>query len=168
MPLALTASFAHSNWLSLAAGFRPFGVPSSGMEPTVLSGERVMVDLREYRDSKPKPRDILIFRKDGPFFIKRVLATGGDKIEGKNGMILVNHQPLEEPYVQHLGNAPVGLNEFGPIKIPPGELFVAGDNRDVSRDSRMPDFGFVPESSVSGKAMYIIRSKWRRVGTDLR
>jgi signal peptidase I len=80
----------------------------------------------------------------------------------------VNRQPLEEPYVQHHGNALVGLNEFGPMEIPPGELFVAWDNRDVSRDSRMPEFGLVPEKSVGGKSLYIIRSKWKRVGTDLR
>jgi len=168
IPLALTASFAHSNWLLLAAGFRPFDVPSTGMEQTVLRGDRVMVDLREYRDSKPKPRGVLIFRKDGTFFIKRVLAVGGDTIEGKDGAIVVNRQPLEEPDVQHHGNAPVGLNEFGPMEIPPGELFVAGDNRDVSRDSRMPEFGLVPEKSVGGKGLYIIRSKWKGVGTDLR
>jgi signal peptidase I len=138
------------------------------MEQTVLRGDHVMVDLREYRDSKPKPRDVLIFSKDGTFFIKRVLAVGGDTIEGKKGAILVNHQPLEEPYVQHLGNAPMGLNEFGPVEIPLGELFVAGDNRDVSRDSRLPEFGLVADKSVTGKVLYIIRSKRKKVGTDLR
>jgi signal peptidase I len=168
IPLALTVSFADSNWLLLVAGFRPFDVPSTGMEQTVLRGDRVIVDLREYRGSKPKPRDVLIFSKDGTFFIKRVLAVGGDTIEGKNGAILVNHQPLEESYVLHLGNAPVGLNEFGPVEIPSGELFVAGDNRDVSRDSRLPEFGLVTDKSVIGKGLYIIRSKWKRVGTDLR
>jgi len=168
VPLALTASFAHSNWLLLAAGFRPFDVPSTGMEQTVLRGDRIMVDLRAYRDSKPKPHDVLIIRKDGTFLMKRVLAVGGHTIEGKDGTILVNHQRLEEPYVQHLGNAPVELNQFGPMEIPPGQLFVAGDNREVSRDSRLPEFGLVPEESVSGKGLYIIRSKWKRVGTDLR
>ena len=168
IPLALTASFAHSNWLLLVAGFRPFDIPSTGMEQTVLRGDRVMVDLKAYRHSKPKAHDVLIFRKDGTFFMKRVLAVGGDTIEGKDGMILVNHQQLEEPYVQHLGNAPVELNQFGPMEIPTRQLFVAGDNRDVSRDSRLPEFGLVPEESVGGKGLYIIRSKWKRVGTDLR
>jgi signal peptidase I len=152
----------------LVAGFRPYDIPSTGMEQTVLRGDRVMVDLRAYRDSKPKSHDVLIFCKDGTFFIKRVLAVGGDTIEGKDGAMLVNHQQLKEPYVQHLGNAPVELNQFGPVEIPPGQLFVAGDNRDVSKDSRMPEFGLVPEGSVIGQGLYIIRSKWKRVGTDLR
>ncbi len=168
IPLALTASFAHSNWLLLVAGLRPFDIPPTGMEQTVLRGDRVMVDLKAYRHSKPKAHDVLIFRKDGTSFMKRVLAVGGDSIEGKDGMILVNHQQLEEPYVQHLGNAPVELNQFGPMEIPAGQLFVAGDNRDVSRDSRLSEFGLVPEERVGGKGLYIIRSKWKRVGTDLR
>ena len=168
VPVALLASFAHSNWLLLAAGFRPFDVPSTGMEPTVLKGDRIVVDLREYRSFKPRPRDVVVFRKNGTFFLKRVVAVGGDTVEGKGGAIVVNRQRLEEPYIQHLGDAPVELNEFGPVQIPPGELFVTGDNRDVSKDSRMQEFGFVAEKSVAGKALYIIRSKWKRVGTDLR
>src|SRR5271156_1497421 len=154
VPLALMAAFAHSNWLLLAAGFRPFDVPSTGMERTVLNGDRVIADLRQYRDSKPKPREVVIFSKDGAFFVKRVVAVGGDTIEGRDGAILVNSQRLQEPYVQHIGNAPVEMNEFGPVEIPQGELFVMGDNRDVSRDSRMVEFGLVAEKSVTGKALY--------------
>jgi len=169
IPLALTASLAHNGWLLRVAGFRPFYIPSTGMEQTVLRGDHVMVDLRAYRHSKPKPYDVIIFRKDGAFFLKRVLAVGGDTIEGKDGMIIVNHQQLEEPYVQHLGYAPVELNQFGPVEIPIGQLFVAGDNRDVSRDSRLPEFGSVPEVSVAGKGLYItVSKKWGRFGTDIR
>jgi signal peptidase I len=162
------ASFAHSHWLLLAAGFRPFDIPSTGMEQTVLKGDRVIADLRAYRASKPRPRDVVIFRKNDTFFMKRVVAVGGDTIEGKDGAIFVNRQRLQEPYVLHLGDAPVELNEFGPVEIPPEELFVTGDNRDVSRDSRTREFGLVAETSLTGKALYIIRSKWRRIGTDLR
>ena len=66
-------------------------------------------------------------------------------------MILVNHQQLEEPYVQHLGNAPVELNQFGPIEIPTGQLFVAGDNRDVSRDSRLRNSVWSPRKVLMVK-----------------
>jgi signal peptidase I len=168
VPLALLASFAHSNWLLLAAGFRPFDVPSTGMEQTVLRGDRVIADLRQYRNSKPKARDVVIFIKDGTFFIKRVVAVGGDTIEGKDDAIFVNSRRLNEPYVQHLGNVSLVPKEFGPVVIAPGELFVMGDNRDVSRDSRMGDFGLVSENTVAGEALYIIRSKWGRIGNDLR
>jgi signal peptidase I len=168
IPLALMISFAHSNWLLRVAGFQIFGVPSTGMQPTVLNADRILIDLRQYRDAKPKPHDIVIFHKDGLFFIKRVVAVGGDTIESKDGVLFVNGYQLEEPYVQHVGNPPPELQEFGPIQIPQRELFVVGDNRDVSRDSRLPDFGPIGERSVAGKALYVLRSTSERYGTDLR
>jgi signal peptidase I len=169
IPLALTASVAYSNWLLRMAGFQLFVTPSTDMERTVLMEDRFIVDLEAYRHSKPKPHDVIVFRKDGTFFVKRVLAVGGDTIEGRYGMILVNYQQLEEPYVRQIGNASVELNQFGPVQIPMGQLFVAGDNRDDSEDSRWPAFGLVPEVSVAGKGLYITRSKkWEKFGTDLR
>ena len=168
VPISLLASFAYNNWFLLAAGFRPFDVPSTGMEQTVLSGDRVIADLRQYRNSRPKRCNVVIFSKNGTFFIKRVVAVGGDTIEGKDGAIFVNGQRLNEPYVRHLGNLSLVSNEFGPVEIASGELFAMGDNRDVSRDSRMADFGLVPEKTVAGEALYIIRSKWGRLGNDLR
>ena len=168
VPISLLASFAYSNWFLLAAGFRPFDIPSTGMERTVLRGDRVIADLRQYRNSRPKRRDVVIIRKEGTFFIKRVVAVGGDTIEGKDGAIFVNGQRLNEPYVQHLENLSSTLEKFGHVEIASGELFVMGDNRDVSRDSRMGDFGLVPEKDVAGEAMYIIRSKSGRNGNDLR
>jgi signal peptidase I len=168
VPISLLASFAYSNWFLLAAGFRPFDIPSTGMERTVLRGDRVIADLRQYRNSRPKRRDVVILSKEGGFFLKRVVAVGGDTIEGKDGAIFVNGQRLNEPYVHHLGNLSAASEEFVPGEIASGELFVMGDNRDVSRDSRMADFGLVPEKTVAGQALYIIRSKSGRVGNDLR
>lgn len=168
IPFALLLSFAHSNWLLRAAGVRPFGVPSTGMERTILKGDRIVVDFRQYQESKPKFRDIVVIRKDGLFLVKRVMALAGDTIEGKDGAIIVNGTRLEEAYGQHLGNPPAPLNVFGPVRIPPGKLFVMGDNRDVSLDSRMLQFGLVSEENVAGRALYIIGSTSRRDGTDLR
>jgi signal peptidase I len=168
IPLALMISFAHSNWLLRVAGFQVFDVPSTGMQPTVLNADRILIDLRQYRVAKPNPHDIVIFHKDGLFFIKRVVAIGGDTVESKDGVLFVNGHQLEEPYAQHVGNPPPELRQFGPLQIPQGELFVVGDNRDVSRDSRLPDFGPIGEQSVAGKALYVLRSTSKRYGTDLR
>jgi hypothetical protein len=63
LPFALLTSFAHTNWLSLAAGFRPFDVPSTGMEKTILQGDRVMIDLKQYRNSSPKRGEVVVFGK---------------------------------------------------------------------------------------------------------
>jgi len=168
MPLALLLSFAHSNWLLRAAGVRLFVVPSTGMEQTILRGDRIVVDFRRYHQSKPKSRDIVVVSKDGTFFVKRVMAVAGDVIEGKDGAIILNGIRLEEQYAQHVGNPPMQLNEFGPVDIPEGKLFLMGDNRDVSMDSRMAEFGLVSEERVEGMALYIIGSKSHRDGTDLR
>jgi signal peptidase I len=102
------------------------------------------------------------------FFVKRVVAVGGDKTGRKDNVLFFDGTQLEEPYVQHVGNAPSELRDFGPTLVPKGELFVVGDNRDVTRDSRLPDFGTVGEQSIAGKALYVVRSTSKRYGTDLR
>ncbi len=168
LPFALLASFAHSNGLSLAARFRPFDVPSSGMERTILQGDRVMVDLKQYRNAGPKRGEVIVFGKEGMVFVKRVIAVAGDTIEGRDGVIFLNKQKQEEPYAVHLGSAPDQLNTFGRVVVPPGEIFVMGDNRDVSRDSRVSDFGLVANTSITGRALYVLRSTSGKVGRDLR
>lgn len=169
IPLALMISFMLSNWLLRVAGFQTFDVPSTGMQPTVLNSDRIVIDLRQYRDTEPRPHDIVIFRKDSLFFVKRVVAVGGDTIKSEDGVLFVNGRQLGEQYVQHVGNPPLELSEFGPTQVPQGKLFVVGDNRDVSRDSRLSEFGPIDEQSVVGKALYVLRSNApKRYGTDLR
>lgn len=168
IPVAVLASFVLTNGLSLMAGFRPFDVPSSAMEKTVIQGERIFVDLHSYRSNVPRVGDVVVFRKEELFIVKRVAARSGDTIEGRDGAIFVNGRQLQEPYVQHLGHAPAQLTDFGPTTIPDGELFVMGDNRDTSRDSRMSDFGLVDEKSVLGKVLYILPSKAGRGGRKIR
>jgi signal peptidase I len=138
------------------------------MERTIQQGDRVLVDLKQYRTASPGRGEVVVFSKEGMFFVKRVIAVAGDTVEGKDGAVMLNKQRLGEPFVMHVGNAPDQLNTFGPVNVTPGAIFVMGDNRDVSRDSRMNDFGLVATASVSGGCLYVLRSKSGKVGRDLR
>jgi signal peptidase I len=170
IPVAVGAAIAHGNLWMLAAGFKPFEIPSTAMEPTLYPSDRVIVDLRIYQKVKPHNGDLVVYKRDGIFYIKRLTASEGNTIEGRDGHIIVDGKPLNEPYTQHLGivNFPC-LNNFGPEKIPPGKLFVLGDNRNVSFDSRMPEHGLVSEVELIGQALYVSRSsKAGREGKNLR
>jgi signal peptidase I len=153
---ALIFLLAHAGWLWRVARLRSFSMPSISMEPTVLRGDYVLADFDSYRDSKPKRGDIVLIRKEGSYFVKRVVAVGTDTILSQNGVIFVNGNRLNESYAQHTGHPPWSLNWFGPLYVPSGKCFVMGDNRDFSRDSRTPDFGLIDEQLVAGKALYVI------------
>ena len=130
VPLAFKASFWSDTRLLPLIGFYAFDVPSSSMEPTVKVGDRVIADLTSYRDSKPKSNDVVVIQRGGTFLIKRVVATSGDTIEGKDDLVFVNGHLLKEPYVEHIGDVlHLNLNtrQFGPVIVLP-------------RPSR-PDFG---------------------------
>jgi len=165
VPLALVGAEVLGSGTTRAAGFRAFGVPSSSMEKTISRGEHVVVDCHFYRGRAPERRDVIVFLKDSVFFVKRVVAISGDSVEGKNGIVLINGQPIDEPYVQHNGSPPPGLNTFGPMIVPAGKYFVMGDNRDVSLDSRSPEFGFLDSTSVVGKSLYVFGSD--RIGKSI-
>ena len=82
---------------------------------------------------------------------------------------MVDGVRIKEPSVRYVGGPPPSMNDFGPIQIPPGKLFVMGDNRDESEDSRWPDFGLIGEDRIAGQALYVLQSKDRhRNGIDLR
>jgi signal peptidase I len=148
-------------------GLRAYDVPSSAMAPTVIPGDRIIADLAYYHRSNPKPSDIVVIEKDGTFLIKRVVALGGDTVTCQNDFVFVNGNRLNEPYVQHTRDASFNVREFGPVKIARGELFVLGDNRDNSLDSRSAEFGPVTVESVDGKVLYVVRRpKWWRAGLN--
>ena len=154
-----------------------FKIPSGSMIPTLLIGDHILVNKFIYgttipfTDKKilifknPQKEDIIVFkypRNPDKDFIKRVIATAGDVIEEKNKIIYLNGQALNEPYIQHVDtnlsfNAMDPRDNFGPIKVPKNKLFVMGDNRDQSYDSRY--WGFVDLSEVRGKA-FIIYWSW--------
>jgi signal peptidase I len=112
---------------------------------------------------KPEHGDIVVFKyPEDPTrdFIKRVIAMEGDMIEGRNKRIFVNGNELKEAYIQHVDPRIGTLDRrdtFGPEIVPKGKLFVMGDNRDASYDSRF--WGYVDRKDLRGKA-FIIYWSW--------
>ena len=164
-----------------------FKIPSSSMEPTLLVGDHILVSKFIYgiripyigkkflTFRKPKRGDIIVFiypedpKKD---FIKRVIATEGEKVQIKKGEIFINGAPIEDPWgVYRERSGPLIPSHFGPRDnygpkvVPPNSLFVLGDNRDNSQDSRY--WGFVDLSAVKGKAFIIYFSYHKRATSVL-
>jgi signal peptidase I len=163
--------------------FQAFFIPSSSMEGTLYPGDRVLVNKIPYYFGDPQRGDIIVFENPDPNaqvdrgivggfvhwlaqglgvssnpeedFIKRVIGEPGDVVEGRNGKVFVNGEPIAEPYLSE------ETGDFGPETVPEGELFVMGDNRDQSRDSRF-GLGTVPMDKVVGKAFVKIwpPSRW--------
>lgn len=167
-----------------------FQIPSGSMEPTLKVGDHILVNKFiygvkiPYTDSillpvqSPKRNDIVVFKfpvdreKD---FIKRVIGVPGDTVEIRNKVVFVNHERLKKDFgvYNHRTDYVRGIeprrDNFGPITVPPECLFVMGDNRDNSYDSRF--WGFVPLRDVVGKAFIMYWSwdnryhiRWGRIG----
>lgn len=122
-----------------------FEIKTYSMEPTLNIGNKVTANLNYYKHNKPQRNDLIVFQfktRDKPF-VKRVVALEEERVEIKNGVVYINEIELSEPYVQK-------DNSDFPLKIvDKGSVFVLGDNRAHSFDSR--DWGFLPISRVIGK-----------------
>lgn len=121
------------------------------MAPQIASGEYVLIDTLTYRFRAPARGDIIAFRHGDPgadpaTYIKRVIGLPGDLVLISAGVVFVNGKRLREPYVQFRDR-----RSFSVVRVPAGSLYVLGDNRVDSEDSRL--FGCIPESSVIGRAI---------------
>lgn len=153
-----------------------FFIPSGSMEPTLMPGDRVLV---QKISDEPNHGDIVVFENPQPGahpdrglvggffhwlseglgfarpededFIKRVIGLPGDTVEIRRGVLLVNGQQTAEPYLRR----PLDTRDYGPKQVPVDSLFVLGDNRLNSNDSRF-GLGFVPVDKVVGKAFVVI------------
>ena len=164
-----------------------FKIPSSSMEPTLLVGDHILVSKFIYgiripyigkkflTFRKPKRGDIIVFvfpkdpKKD---FIKRVIATEGEKVQIKGRKILINGRAIADPWGDYRERDGPFIpshfrpgDNYGPKVVPPNSLFVLGDNRDNSQDSRYWDF--LDLSAVKGKAFIIYFSYHKRAPSVL-
>jgi len=157
-----------------------FMIPSGSMEDTLLVGDYVLVNKFVYRFWEPQRGDVIVFKyplQDNTMnpliwvkelfmklggvptpprmdYIKRIIGLPGDKLEIKDGVVYINDQPLEEPYLKEPPDLNISLNkQFGPVTIPKESYFMMGDNRNESKDSRF--WGVLPEDLVKGKAIII-------------
>ena len=129
----------------------PFRIPSQSMAPTLEPGDQALVDKLSYRaSSAPRRGDLVVFHEPGTgdLLLKRVVAVGGDTVGIEDGILVVDGKRAREAYTD-----PKAIDSvyFGPVKVRPGTVFVLGDNRANSVDSR--NFGAVPTSSIIGRAV---------------
>ena len=121
------------------------------MVPTLRVGDRVFVNKFVYRFWEPEKGDIVVFRSvegDQEDLIKRVVALPGDKVAVRKGVLRVNGVTQNEPFTNK--GFPDDGSFFGPTRVSEGTVFVMGDNRANSRDSRF--FGPVPVENIEGEA----------------
>jgi signal peptidase I len=128
-------------------------VDGPSMEPTLYTGERLVINRFIYRFEQPHRGQIIIchFPDENGLFVKRVIATAGETVRVKDGVVYVNDQPLSEDYIME-----PPFEDFEAYTVPTGTVFVMGDNRNDSMDSRKPYVGPIPLKGVLGPAMAIV------------
>jgi signal peptidase I len=169
--------------ITRATVVQAFRIPTSSMEETLLVGDFLLVnkfiygskipfvDARLPKIRDPKRGDVIVFKHptEGKDFIKRCIGVAGDRIEIKNDVVYVNGAPQDEPYkiLRGFGGS---SSDFGPVVVPAGHVFMMGDNRHNSYDSR--SWGPLDLQYVKGKAMVMYFSwdkkkhlpRWTRMG----
>lgn len=126
-------------------------VPTGSMENTIKINDRVVTSRLSYLSSDPRRGDIIVF----PYpddeeldYIKRIIGLPGETIEGKDGLVYIDGESLEEPYVTEALDS-----DFGPYKVPEDSYFMMGDNRNNSLDSRFWENKFLARDKIEGKAI---------------
>ena len=136
----------------------PYRIPTGSMLPTIQLNDMVLANKLVYKvGGTPKYKDIVVFKDPtGEYsqLIKRVIATGGQTVNFVNGSVYVDGKKLDEPYThgQPSNALPSAANIQYPLTVPKGDIWVMGDNRGDSADSRV--FGPIPISTVYGRAWW--------------
>ncbi|MGB3200190.1 MAG: signal peptidase I [Nodosilinea sp.] len=135
----------------------PRYIPSNSMDPTLHIGDRLLVDKVSYRWQSPHRGDVVVFApppqlarlgyETSQAFIKRIIGEPGQTVEVVQGQVLIDGQPLQEPYILE----PPAYT-LDPVTIPTGQVFVMGDNRNDSNDSHV--WGGLPQQNIIGRARF--------------
>lgn len=150
-------------------GFDVLSMDVPAMQPAVMQGEKFLVDTWAYANKLPERGDIVVHSFNGQkgLYVNRIIAVENDKIEIKNGVVLLNGRSLYEPYVLPANVAKAQSKDVTALIVPQGRYFVMGDNRDASfGDSRFS--GFITINNIIGKTTDLISSQdKRRIGMAL-
>lgn len=139
-----------------------YKIPLNSMEDSLLSGDFVLVNKLAYNYTDPKPGDVLVFKyplNPEKNFIKRCVATEGQTVEIKNKILYIDGAEVRNPEWENFTDPHIIAAEystrdnFGPYQVPKGQIFVLGDNRDNSKDSRF--WGFLEKRHIIGKPLVI-------------
>lgn len=163
---------------------KAYKIPSGAMKPTLLIGDHLIVNKRAYQNEKPLRGDIVVFKwpkDESKNFIKRVIGIEGDTVEIKRDVLYINGERIKtedagkysderlfqtDKYKEFLGegkqyyilnDSNIDGLDYGPITVPEDSIFVLGDNRDNSQDSR--HWSFVSLNKIRGKALYLYWAK---------
>jgi len=167
-----------------------FKIPSGSMLPTLQIGDHILVNKFVYGARieipltqvslgqlpglhEPRPGDVIVFiwpKDRSKDFIKRVIAVGGQTVEVRSKQVFIDGHPWDDPHATWAPGRNGQSDNSGPFTVPPGHVFVMGDNRDQSYDSRF--WGPVPIADIKGKALIIYWSwdgpdrwvRWERIG----
>lgn len=168
---ALLIAIVFVNFARIFA-FQAFKIPSGSMEDNLLTGDHIIVNKFIYGPPpalkgvlplrEPRRGDVVVFRYPGQpeiDYVKRVVGLPGETLIIRDKRVFIDGRELAEPYVtftdrrtQH-PNEPLHRDHFGPYKVPAGEYFAMGDNRDNSNDSRF--WGTVPRAMIKGRAFMV-------------
>jgi len=131
---------------------QPYRVDGTSMLPTLHHDERLFLNRIVYRLHPPQRGDVVVvpLPGEGISIIKRVIGLPGEQVEIKEGAVWINGEKLDEPYL-----AGETAGSYGPVEVPEQSVFVLGDNRQASRDSRYSSVGFIEYGQVTGKAMVV-------------
>lgn len=135
--------------------FETVSVDGQSMFPTLDNKDRLIVEKVSYYFREPRIGDIVVFKYPSDTrekFIKRIVAVAGDKVKIENNKLYVNEIEVNEPYL----NEKTINGYFNEVVVPENTIFVLGDNRNYSRDSRFPDVGFINKKLIVGKAAFRI------------